>query len=62
MLGLLAAAVILGGKFAWESEWLLYSGISLLMAASVWNSWPLRAIGQVCPACVTQGKTSLSSD
>lgn len=61
-LGLLAAAVILGGKFAWESEWLLYSGISLLVAASVWNSWPLRAIEQTCPACVAQGKTSLSSD
>lgn len=60
-LGLLAAAVVLSGKFAWESEWLLYSGIGLLVAASVWNSWPLRAREQPCPACATV-KTSSSRD
>lgn len=61
VLGLVAAAVILSGKFAWESEWSLYSGISLLVAASVWNSWPLRAREQPCPVCAT-GETSSSRD
>ena len=61
-LGVLAAAVVLSGKFAWESEWLLYSGIGLLVASSVWNSWPLKAIEQTCPACAVQSKTSSSRD
>jgi hypothetical protein len=51
VLGLLAAAAILGGKFAWTSEWLLYSGITLLVAASVWNSWPHKTVAHACPAC-----------
>ena len=39
-LGLLAAGLILGGKFAWSSNPLTYGGVALLVAASVWNSWP----------------------
>lgn len=42
-IGLLATALILGGKFAWSSNALAYGGAALLVAASVWNSWPRRA-------------------
>lgn len=38
--GLLAAAVILTGKFYFEAEPATYAGVGLLVAASVWNSWP----------------------
>jgi hypothetical protein len=38
--GLLAAAVVVIGKFAYESELALYGGVGLLVAASLWNTWP----------------------
>jgi mercuric ion transport protein len=47
-LGLLAAAVILTGKFYFDAERVTYTGIGLLVAASVWNSWPRRAAAVSC--------------
>lgn len=41
-LGLLAAAVILSGKFYFDAEAATYAGVGLLVAASVWNSWPFH--------------------
>ena len=41
--GLAAAAVILSGKFYFDAAQATYAGIGLLIAASVWNSWPRRA-------------------
>lgn len=49
--GLVAAGLILGGKFAWSSNALAYSGVALLTAASVWNSWPRRAAVVSCHHC-----------
>jgi hypothetical protein len=55
-LGLVAAAVILTGKFSFDAAQVAYAGIGLLVAASAWNSWPRRAVYQpVCPACVPTG-------
>ena len=56
-LGLLAAAVILGGKFVWTSSWLLYLGIASLIAASVRNAWPHKTVSQGCPACSPGSET-----
>jgi len=39
--GLFAASVVLIGKFVFESDWALYGGIALLIAASLWNAWPI---------------------
>ncbi len=41
-LGLMAAAAILGGKFAFESDAVMYAGVALLIAASFWNAFPGR--------------------
>jgi hypothetical protein len=41
-LGLVAAAVILAGKFLFDAAQVTYAGVGLLIAASVWNSWPRR--------------------
>jgi len=41
VLGMLAAGVILFGKFSLASDPVLYAGLGLLVAASVWNSWPV---------------------
>ena len=55
-LGLAALALIVGGKFYFDAPQAVYAGIGLLIAASVWNSWPRRAIPTVgCPACVPAG-------
>lgn len=43
-LGLVSAVLMVVGKFAWDSAFLTYSGITLLIAASVWNSWPKRTV------------------
>jgi hypothetical protein len=52
--GLLAATVILTGKFYFDAEQATYAGVGLLVAASVWNSWPRRAAA-VPSCCVPAG-------
>jgi mercuric ion transport protein len=55
-LGLVAAAVILTGKFYFDAAQAAYAGVGLLIAASVWSSWPRRATTTpVCPACIPAG-------
>ena len=39
-MGLAASAEILSGKFYFDAAQATYAGIGLLIAASVWNSWP----------------------
>ncbi len=54
-LGLAAAGLILGGKFVLGSSPLLYLGAALLVAASVWNSWPRKAAAAgACASCAPQ--------
>lgn len=52
-LGILASAVVLTGKFYFDSDTATYAGIALLVGASLWNSWPRRNPTAPCPACVT---------
>jgi mercuric ion transport protein len=54
-LGLVAAAAVLLGKFGLESAYMTYSGICVLIAASVWNSWPRVANISPCPTCASRG-------
>ena len=51
-LGLVAAAVILTGKFYFDAERATYAGVALIVAASIWNSWPQRAATPSCSACI----------
>jgi len=53
-LGLVASAVVLLGKFALDSDAAMFAGVGLLVAASLWNTWPRSAAG--CPACATAGR------
>lgn len=50
-LGMLAAALVMVGKFAFDSDPAMYVGIALLVAASLWNAWPKRRQEAACPAC-----------
>jgi hypothetical protein len=55
-LGLVAAVVIVMGKFYFDAPHAAYVGVALLIAASGWNSWPRRSvITPLCPACVPAG-------
>ena len=50
--GLLAAAIVIAGKFVFESGPAMYVGIAILIASSLWNGWPRgRVDAGVCPAC-----------
>ena len=40
LVGLIAAMSVLFGKFVWESNVTIYSGVGMLVVASVWNAWP----------------------
>ena len=52
----IAAAAILTAKFYFDAAQVAYAGVGLLVAASVWNGWPRRAVyNPVCPACVPTG-------
>ena len=45
--GIVAAVLVIVGKFTWASDGLTYGGIALLVIASVWNSWPKKAESRV---------------
>ena len=56
LLGLGAAGLVLLGKFALESDLVMYGGIGLLLAASIWNSLPRHLTkSSSCPSCVPAG-------
>lgn len=50
-LGAAAAILMLVGKFGFDSDPATYTGIALLVAASVWNTWPRRRRDRSCPQC-----------
>lgn len=54
LLGIAASALILVGKFSFDSDAAMYAGIAVLVATSLWNAWPRarRAAGN-CPACIS---------
>lgn len=39
LVGLFGALGTVLGKFVWESKYILYGAVGLLVVASVWNSW-----------------------
>ena len=49
-LGLFASAVMLIGKFFFDSDLATYAGVALLVGASTWNAWPTQAKA-VCVNC-----------
>jgi len=56
ILALLAAILIVVGKFVFVSNLAVYGGVALLVGASLWNSWLQRASKSgSCPACIPTG-------
>lgn len=57
LLGLVSAAILLIGKFEYDSDAVMYVGLGLLVMASLWNSWPKsQTAGGACPACASVGQ------
>jgi mercuric ion transport protein len=59
LLGLLAAVLVIAGKFIFVSNLTVYAGITLFVGASLWNSWLQRASKNgPCPACLPVARPS----
>ena len=58
LLGLLATASVLLGKFALESDPAMYGGIAMLVGASLWNAWPQL---KRTPSCQEQEPSKCSA-
>ncbi len=62
-LGGVGVALVLGGKFLFPMNVALYAGLVILVAASVWNSWPRKASASgSCPSCVPGAGTLSTRD
>lgn len=48
MSGVVASFLVLGGKFYFDTAWIFYAGIIMLLWASLWNLWPTQ---KACYAC-----------
>lgn len=60
MVGLVAAAGVMMGKFGWESNAVLYGAVGLLVMASLWNTFPRGVATETtmaCQACEARIKT-----
>lgn len=55
MLGLAASAVLMIGKFIYDSDAAMYIGLTILVGASLWNTWPkdFAENKKACPDCVS---------
>lgn len=53
ILGMIAASLILLGKFSLAFNPILYVGLGLLILASVWNGWPIASRCICAPATET---------
>ena len=51
-LGIIASIILLTGKFYFDNDIAMYTGIAMLMIASLWNSWPASNPDTNCPACI----------
>ena len=57
-LGVIGAGIVMIGKFGFDSDLAMWAGLGVLVAASLWNTWPMRnksRPGQTteCPACIS---------
>jgi hypothetical protein len=59
LLGVVATVGVLLGKFRWESKATMYGAVGLLVIASLWNTWPHRAIPKAA-SCADCGSENVS--
>lgn len=55
MLGIASVGIVLAFKFVYAFNPVVYAGLFGLVAASVWNAWPIsKPVTGSCPRCVPQ--------
>ncbi len=59
LLGTVAAALVLSAKFHFDNHAWMVVGLLLLVAAYLWNSWPVAGTSPRCDACGT-GDTGIN--
>lgn len=65
LLGLFSAGLLIVSKFNFDSDAAMYTGLVLLVTASLWNTWPeSHNTSNACPSCDTssQDYNKLSND
>ena len=61
-LGILSSVGVILGKFVLDSDLVMYGGVVLLVAASLWNAWPRKTIVKsFCSTGVPAGAVSESA-
>src|SRR5712692_4707524 len=60
--GLAASVFVLTCKFYFESVPVTYTGVGLLVLASLWNAWPRRVHVALCPACIPAEGDSITKE
>ena len=52
--GFFGSLVLMIGKFGYDSDNSMYLGLAILIGASIWNSWPIKRLGdgQLCTSCI----------
>jgi len=51
---------VVAGKFAWDSDTVMFGGLAILVGASLWNTWLARKT--CCSACDDRaGKKAVDS-
>lgn len=51
VLGVAASALVLLGKFLYQSNAAMYLGLAVLVTTSAYNAWPVRQKVTECPTC-----------
>lgn len=51
MLGLFASAILIVSKFYFDNDPAMWTGLALLVTASLWNTWPQHEAGRQCAGC-----------
>ena len=59
LLGVVATAGVLLGKFRWESKATMYGAVGPSVLASLWNTWPRRAASKEA-SCADCGSENVS--
>ncbi len=58
-LGILSSAGVILGKYVLDSDLVMYVGVVLLVAASLWNAWPRKIlVKSSCSTGVPSGAAS----
>lgn len=64
LLGGVGSVVLLVGKFHFELDPAMWSGVAALVAASLWNAWPRpvpTVTSEACPACAPRADAASAS-